>query len=450
MPSLRRRLLAWLLPPLALVAIAAGGGAYVFLERRLTAAYDLDLGDIARALVPYLRANAGHVVLDFTPQAEAVLRADSTDQIYYAIIDSAGRVVAGDNMLPTPSPAAADVPRFWDAQRLDTRIRAAVIDAKVGGMPVRVLAAETTRKRSRAYQDAMLSAIVPAVLLLLAALAGIVLGVRRGLGPLEKLREELQERSHVDLRPVDERHVVEELRPLVSELNGMLSRLEAAQGNQARFIANAAHQLRTPIAGLITQLDLAKTESAQRETHLAHARGGAARLARLAHQILSLAAADPISNPGIPEERCDLAEIVKGHADQWLGWVTARSVEIEFDLAPAPIRCNALLVGELASNLVDNAARYGARNVTVATRLNGERSVLAIADDGQGIPRPERTRIFERFRRLDHVSTEGSGLGLAIVSEIAQRHNASIEVADGKGGIGTRVTVTFPAAKPGA
>ena len=446
MPSLKKRLLAWLLPPLVLVAIAAAGGAYVFLERRLTAAYDLDLGDIARALVPYLRSTAGHVVLDFTPQAEAVLRADSTDQIYYAILDASGRVAAGDNMLPMPSPATAEAPRFWNAQRLGVRIRAAVLDTRVDGMPVRVVAAETTRKRNRAYQDAMLSAIVPAVLLLLAALAGIVLGVRRGLGPLDKLREELQERSHVDLRPVGESHVVDELRPLVNELNGMLSRLDAAQGNQARFIANAAHQLRTPIAGLITQLDLAKSESAQRETHLAHAREGAARLARLAHQILSLAAADPISNPGVREEHCDLAEIVKSHADQWLAWVTARNVEIEFDLEPALLRCSALLVGELASNLVDNAARYGARTVTVATRATGERSMLEVADDGQGVPRAERARIFERFRRLDNASTEGSGLGLAIVSEIAQRHNATIEVADGPRGIGTRVTVSFPAA----
>ena len=138
---------------------------------------------------------------------------------------------------------------------------------------------------------------------------------------------------------------------------------------------------------------------------------------------------------------------MKSHADQWLGWVTARGVEIEFDLEPALLRCNALLVGELASNLVDNAARYGARTVTVATRGGGERSMLTIADDGQGIPRAERTRIFERFRRLDHVSTEGSGLGLAIVSEIAQRHNATIEVADGPRGLGTRVTVSFPAAR---
>ena len=447
MPSLRKRLLAWLLPPLVLVAIAAAGGAYVFLERRLTAAYDLDLGDIARAVVPYLRAVGGNVVLEFTPQAEAVLRADSTDQIYYAVLDERGRVLAGDHVLPTPPPIVADAPRFWDAQRLGIRIRAAVLDAKVDGTPVRVVAAETMRKRNRAYQDAMLSAIIPAVLLLLGAVAGIVLGVRRGLGPLDKLRQELQERSHVDLRPVGEGHMVEELRPLVRALNAMLSRLEAAQDNQARFIANAAHQLRTPIAGVITQLDLAKSESSQRETHLAHAREGAARLARLAHQILSLAAADPISNPGVPEEHCDLADIVKSRADEWLRWVTSRNVEIEFELAPAPLRCNALLVGELASNLVDNAARYGARNVTITTRSTGERSVLEVTDDGQGIPPAERTRIFERFRRLDHASTEGSGLGLAIVSEIAQRHGATIEVADGPAGIGTRVIASFPAAK---
>jgi two-component system, OmpR family, sensor histidine kinase TctE len=267
--------------------------------------------------------------------------------------------------------------------------------------------------------------------------------VRRGLGPVEQLRRELQSRSHKDLSPVTEGDSVYELRPLVSELNDMLARLEAAQETQTRFLANAAHQLRTPIAGLVTQLDLA--QSGAPDTHLAHARESARRLARLAQQILSLAKADPVSNPQVPEQRCDLADIVKDHADMWIRRVTPRDVELEFDLAPANIQGNAVLVGEMASNLVDNAARYGAKTVRVVTRNGGEHSVLEVIDDGPGIPVEERTRIFERFRRLDNESTEGSGLGLAIVSEIAQRHKASIAVNDGDGGAGTCVSVVFPA-----
>lgn len=448
MASLRLRLLAWLLPPLLVVAIVAAGGADAFLERRLTAAYDLDLGDIARAIAPYVRSRDGKISVGFTPQAEAVLRADSTDQIYYAVLDAKGATAAGDPTVPEPLAAPAPEPRFWNATRQGIPVRAVVLDSQADGTPVRIVVTETMRKRNRASRDAALSAIVPAALLVVAAIAGIVIGVGRGLRPVDTLRAQLQSRSHLDLRPLEEQHLVDELRPLVQALNAMLARLDAAQETQARFIANAAHQLRTPIAGVITQLDLAKGGGAQQDQHLAHAREGAARLARLAHQILSLAAADPRGNPTLPEERIDLADVVKNRADEWVRMVTGRDVEIEFDLATAPTRGNGLLAGELATNLVDNAMRYGAGNVKVATRVEAGRSLLEVSDDGRGIPPGERTRIFERFRRLDNESTEGSGLGLAIVSEIAQRHGARVEVRDGPGGRGTCVAVSFPAPVP--
>ena len=444
--SLRLRLLAWLLPPLITVAVVAGGGAYSFLQRRLTAAYDQDLGDIARAVASYVRYRDGRIQVDFTPQAESVLRADSQDQIFYAVLDPTGRVASGDRALPAPSRDPAPLPHFWDAVRIDTPVRAVVLDGLADGFPVRVVAAETMRKRNAASRDAMLSAIIPAVLLLIAAVIGVVLGVRRGLGPLAALRDELQSRPPTDLRPVDEKHVMSELRPLVSALNGMLARLELAQGQQKRFIADAAHQLRTPIAGLVTQLDLAKDDIGDRERHLAQAREGAARLARLARQVLSLAAADPGSNPVIAQEEFDLAEVARSHADEWLRMASPRGVELEFNLRPAPVRGSALLVGELASNLVDNAARYGARIVCVQTRRDDKQAILEVEDDGRGIPAAERTRVFERFRRLDGQSTEGSGLGLAIVREIAQRHGGTVGVADGREGRGTRITVAFPAA----
>jgi two-component system sensor histidine kinase TctE len=446
MQSLRRRLLAWLLPPLVVVGVAAGSGAYVFLERRLTAAYDLDLSDIARTIIPYLHAKDGAIALVFNPQAEAVLRADSTDQIRYMVMDGAGRVVAGDASLPRAPFVPAPAPRFWDGEHMQQRIRAVALSAVVDGTPVQIVATETRRKRDIAALESALSALVPALLLSIAAILAVLLGVRRGLGPVEELRKQVQSRSHVDLRPVEESGVVEELQPLVRELNDMLGRLASAQGVQARFIANAAHQLRTPIAGLTTQLELAAGgDAAARATHLAHAREGALRLSRLAQQILSLASADPISNPAMPQQPCDLAGIVRDHAGPWLRAVTPRGVEMEFDLAPAPINGNSMLVGELASNLVDNAARYGAKTVKVATTHVDARSILRVSDDGPGIPVDQRSRIFERFHRLDNESTEGSGLGLAIVKEIAQRHGAAVTVDDADTGGGTRVSVSFPA-----
>ncbi len=444
MRSLRFRLLAWLIPPLLVVGIAAAGGAYVFMERRLTTAYDHDLGDTARALVPYLRRDGDGVRLELTELALSILRADSSDQIFYAVRDARGRVAAGDESLVVQAKGTDISPNFWDGTLRGVPVRAVSFETKVSGLPVTVIAAETTRKRQQAARDAMLSAMTPVVLLSAAAVVAILFGVRRGLGPIDQLREEVQARSHLDMRPVEEHQVVDELRPLVEELNRMLQRLQRAQETQAKFIANAAHQLRTPIAGLVTQLHLARGDSADGAVHLAGAVEAATRLARLAQQILSLAAADPISNPAVNDETCDLAEIVKDHANTWIRQATARDVELEFDLDRAPIRGNALLVGELAANLIDNAARYGARTVTAATHRAGGRSILEVIDDGPGIPAAERVHIFERFRRLDNESTTGSGLGLAIVREIAQRHSAEVRLSDAPGGVGTLVSVSFP------
>jgi len=160
--------------------------------------------------------------------------------------------------------------------------------------------------------------------------------------------------------------------------------------------------------------------------------------------VLSLAAADPVSNPVSRSEHADLAEIVKGHADAWVRTAAARHVDLEFDLAPAPIEGDPVLVGELAANLVDNATRYGAKYVMIGTRRTGVRSILEVVDNGPGIPAGERERIFERFHRVDRNDAGGgSGLGLAIVREIAQRHGATISVDDGPTGRGVRISVSF-------
>ena len=445
MRSLRLSLLAWIMPPLVVVGVSGAAGAYVFMQRRLTAAYDQDLGDIARALVPYLSVRNGSVDLVFTEQSDAVLRADSNDQIYYAVRDARGRLVAGDDSLPASERPAGEPPVFTDTTRAGAPIRAASLAAMVDGQRVGVVAAETTRKRDSAARDAMFSALAPTVLLILAAAAAVVFGVRRGLDPIEKLGGELRARSHLDLRPLPESQLAIELQPLAHALNEMFDRLQGAQQAQARFIANAAHQLRTPIAGLLTQIDLARGGAS--DAHLQHARDSAGRLARLAHQILSLAAADPVSNPAMPDERFDLAALVRDSAAQWVR--ANRTAELEFELETAPVAGSAVLVGEMASNLVDNATRYGGTWVSIRTRHTAAGAVLEVEDNGRGIPPEARAIIFERFRRLEASSSQGSGLGLAIVQEIAQRHEAHVTIEDGSHGRdgtpgGTRVRVQFP------
>ena len=442
MRSLRVALLGWLLPPLVVVGLAATAGAYVFMQHRLTAAYDQDLGDIARALVPYLRAQDGRIQLVFTEQSDAVLRADSNDKIFYAVRDEEGRLIAGDPTVPKGASDDRENVSFWNTTREGERIRAAMLYGLVGDQVVTVVAAETMRKRDRAARDALVSSLAPTVLLLFAAFGAVLFGVRRGLEPLEALGGAVRRRAPRDLQPLPEAPLAEELRPLVHALNEMFRQLDESQAAQARFIANAAHQLRTPIAGLVSQLDLARAGGPDAATHVDHARLASQRLARLAQQILSLAAADPISNAATARQPCDLAEIVRGRAAEWLR--AAKEAELEFELQAARLRGNPVLLGELAANLVDNATRYGGTLVKIATGEGDGHAWLEVQDNGRGIPVEARSRIFERFERLEGATTEGSGLGLAIVSEIAQRHGGDVRVEEAPGG-GTRVVVSFEA-----
>lgn len=446
MASLERRLLGWLVAPLLVVGAVAAASAYVLIHQRLTAAFDQDLSDIAAALVPHLSAIDGRIALRFPAEADEVLRTDRADRIYYSVTTPEGLWIAGDRGLPRPPRHSDGGPVIFDAMHLGSRVRAVVLEPTVDGIPVVVISAETTKKRDSSALETLAASVLPVLALLLAALSAVVLGVRRALRPVEHLRAEIQSRSLTDLRPVDEGLALDELKPLVRELNQMLARLDEAQRTQARFVANAAHQLRTPVAALVNQLDLADENSRPGDAHVTNARAAAGRIARLVQQLLSLAAADPSSNPSAAKERFDLSETVRGCAGEWLRLANARGAELAFDLGPAPVVGNPLLAGELATNLVDNAVRYGARQVSIAARLVGDRALLEVTDDGPGIPAADRERVFERFYRVNGTRAEGSGLGLAIVREIADRHGATVHMGEGPEGRGTRIGVLFRAA----
>ncbi|QJR09570.1 Swarming motility regulation sensor protein RssA [Usitatibacter rugosus] len=434
---------------MVVVLALAAAGSYQLLHEHQTASFDEDLADVATATVIHVGLQDGTPALLAPTQSETILRSDAETRMYFALFGSDGRLIAGDPALRVPPAHVNPGPHFWYANVAGKTVRATSRQVSVGGGPVTLAVAETMSKRERAQLEALLSVIAPTMLLCVLAAVMVLYGVKRGLAPLEHLREEIQARSYQDLSPISDADVAEELKPVLRELNNMLGRLGEAQRTQVRFVANAAHQLRTPIAGLLAQLDLVRAGTeVERAAHLGQARSSAERLARLAQQLLSLASADPASNPEVEQRACDLSDIVRDRADSWLRATTQRGVEVEFDLDVAPIRGNPMLLGELATNLVDNASRYGARNVRIATRHWGRSSLLEVTDDGPGIPEAERGRIFERFYRLDNESTEGSGLGLAIVREIAQRHGASVELSERPGESGTRVGVMFPALAP--
>ncbi len=375
------------------------------------------------------------------------MRRDSFDTVYYRVLGPAGEVIAGDEGLPEPStdaPGGAVV--AYDTAYNGTQVRAVAIPAQCGLESCRVLVAETMVKRKRMARDILFSTLLPEMLIAVATILIVWFGVKRGLGPLAKLSDEIKARSPGDLRPIPAAGTPEETQPLVSALNGLLEEVSQASRNQQRFLANAAHQLRTPLAGLQahTELALAKPLPPEVRAELEQVHQATIRTARLANQLLALARAEPGARGNAAE--LNLKTLAEGEADAWVHQALARDVDLGFELDWAPVEGDVFLLREALANLVHNALEYSQRggHVTVRTGRREAHSFLEVEDDGPGIPAQERERVLERFYRVPGTTGTGSGLGLAIVREIAAGHGATISITDGTGEKGCRVGITFP------
>jgi signal transduction histidine kinase len=292
---------------------------------------------------------------------------------------------------------------------------------------------------------------VPEGLLVALAAVGVWYGVGRGLAPLDRLRAEVGRRSDQDLSSLEAQRVPREVRPLVDAINALLARLDSALAAHRRFVANAAHQLRTPLAGLDAQAELALRESepeaVRRSLEQVHQAAG--RAARLVSQLLSLARLEPRSGRPLQVEPLDLNELARDTTARWVPPALARGIDLCFESNGAQAKAlgDRLLLEELLGNLLDNAVRYtpSKGEVTVRVQRSGRGIELSVEDNGPGIPEDERDKVLERFKRgSTGLQTSGSGLGLAIVREIAVTHGAEIRLEAGKHGRGTRVSVAFP------
>jgi two-component system sensor histidine kinase TctE len=376
------------------------------------------------------------------PQAvDQVLRTDRFDRIYYRIMSPSGIEIAGDTELPPPPGDQIAHNTVYDGKK----VRVVTVHSPCGSSICTVLVGETTLKRERLARDILLQSLFPEILIALATLVIVWFGVKRGLRPLARLSEEIKSRSAGDLRPIDAAGAPQETRPLVGALNGLLEEVSAASRSQQRFLANAAHQLRTPLAGLQahTELALAQPIPEPCRAQLEQVHRATIRTGRLANQLLALARTEPGARSATAA--VDLKGIAGGEADAWVRQSLARDIDLGFELDPAPVRGDAFLLREALSNLVHNAIEYSSRGgrVTVRTGRRNGHAFLEVEDDGPGIAPEERERVLERFYRVPGTPGTGSGLGLAIVREIAASHTASLFVAEGTTG-GCRVGITFP------
>lgn len=294
----------------------------------------------------------------------------------------------------------------------------------------------------------LLGSLAPAIAVAIAAAILFWIGIRRSLAPLTRMRDEIARRSPTDLSSLAEADTLQEVRPLVTALNHLLGRLSAALGTQQRFIANAAHQMRTPLAGLKTHVALAQRELQPDEIRslLKIIAGETERASHLAVQLLTLARAEPSPGSTLTDAPVNLREVAARSVQEWVPRALQMGIDLGFELEDAWTSGDALLLKELLGNLIDNSIAYTPRDGTVTVRTNSSDAtcVLEIDDSGSGIPPSERDRVFERFYRMPGTSGDGCGLGLAIVREIADRHSAKINLDSPPSGQGSRIRVTFP------
>lgn len=462
--SLRRQLLLWLLLPLAIVLGISSVVSYYRALHFANLAYDRSLYRTALALADQVDMDGVHVVADLPQVAKDLLVYDETDAIYYRISAPNGDYVLGEKALPSPTtrPASGDH-LYFESQFKNEAIRVVAFSLPIENSTKTVLVevAETVDKRNDLVEEIVGEMIIPQLLILLLAAALIFIGIKRGLLPLQRLQQSINARSHRDLSPLNVDAAPREIKPLLKAMNNLMTRVQDTVKLQQQFIADASHQMRTPIAGLHTQAQLALREKDPKAIHstLEHVVSSSSRLSHLLSRLLSMASVDPAAGREAKFKEVNLVTLATKVTSDFIAAASDKKIDLGFDAKTqqSTILGDDLMLREMLANLIDNAINYtpekGLITVSVEkiTEKNGDKILLCVTDNGIGIPPEERTQVYERFHRLADNEGKGCGLGLAIVKEIVLAHSADIEITDGlrannHAGLGTMIVVTFKAA----
>ncbi len=414
--------------------------------------YDRWLIDSTRSLAQAVRTDNGHIRFDLPRVAQEVFQFDEVDKTYFQVSSQEQGFIAGERSLPNSPPASLGGIRLAYALVDGARVRlvATRIAPPSTTDTVTVEVAETLLKRSTLAREILLGMAAPQITLLALALLLAWQGVSRGLKPLTDLAREIEERGQSNLSPVLHRGWHRETRVLATRINELLARLDTTLQAQQRFVADAAHQLRTPLAAILLHAERA-VRAPDAPTEKEALRGlhrSVERAARLSQQLLSLARTDPEATVAFEPKPVDLSALARRVGEEWIPRALER--DIDFGLLVPEDRVlvsgDERLLAEMLSNLIDNALRYGndGGHVTVIVE-GGPPPRISVQDDGPGIPPAERERIFERFYRMPDSVGEGCGLGLAIVQEVARLHHSRVEIAAGLDDRGSRFTVCFEA-----
>jgi len=484
--SLFGEILDWMLAPLLLLWPMSVALTWLVAQNIANRPFDRDLAQMARTVARQVvvergsRDAASRVRLRLPDLVAEVMRADDADKVYFQVLGARGEFVAGERDLPVPEePAAAPQEMRYrdDAVRGDA-VRVAYLwlapTGVAGEAPTLVQVAETLEERARLATEIIKGVIVPQFVVLPLAVLLVWFALARGIKPLNELQQRIRRRESHDLAPLPERDVPEEVAPLVGAINELLARLDRSISTQKHFLADAAHQLKTPLAGLRMQAELAQREidagapdpkSLKRSLQqIAHS---SQRAAHMVNQLLAMARAEDKESARRPPQDVNLARLARETVRDFVPRAMDKRIDLGYEgpdegqslAMPADARLlgQPLLVRELIRNLVDNALQYTPAGGTVTVRVMadpfGQVVVLQVEDTGPGIPEAERALVLQPFYRALGTDVDGSGLGLAIVNEIAHQHQAELTIDDARPraaaaaqgiGCGAMITVRFP------
>ena len=456
--SLRRQLLAWVLLPLACaVAIDAGLEYRSSVETASVIQDNLLLGS-ARMIAEQISFENGAFEHMIPPAALELFQSQNADRIYYRVTTGAGHLLAGYTDLPLPHAGfSADSPHFFAATMRGEAVRVVAFFQPVIGnpsaLPVVVEVAQTMRGREQLTDKLWLHAVGQQLLILALAAGFILFGLHRGLQPLIRLRNDVRARREGSLKPLQTDGVPMELRPLVDAFNDYIARLENHTNLRGIFIQNVAHQLRTPLTVLTTQISdaLRAQNKPAADVPLQAARKTLQQTGRLVNQFLTLSSAQATVANLRQMTVQDCCEVIQGVLEDLALQAHSRDIDLGFERVggEAAMRADPVALREIAVNLIDNAIRYTPTGgaVTVRVASHGGRITLSVEDNGPGVAIENREKIFQRFFRLDASDGAGSGLGLAIVKELATQCGAAVRVETPRhGGHGMLLLVEFGSA----
>ncbi|MEY3106169.1 MAG: hypothetical protein RIT35_332 [Pseudomonadota bacterium] len=449
--SLKAEMLFRLIIPLILFVILDGILSYFVTLHYVDEAYDRWLLDSAESLIQEIKVREGKVSIDLPDVALEIFKWDEGDKTYFKITSSTNEVLAGDQSVPEPKKLKTDwsKPIFFNDKMYgeSVRIVSMLITIDASSTKAYIHVAETLNKRRAMMIDTLLADVIPQIILILLTSIYLLTGLTKGLKPLHLLANKIAQRSSRDLSPIPEQLVFLEVRTLTNTINELLEAHTQAIANQQRFIANAAHQLRTPLAGLKLQAERALREKdiAAMKPALQQIQNSADRMSHLTTQLLVLAKSELI-NGTYELVPVNLHQLAKHVCMEWVPKALNKGMKLAFESLDDElyVQGDEVLLRELLINLIDNAMNYSGINGNIIVKLNSNpRPCLTVEDDGVGIPESETNKIFERFYRIPSSTGNGCGLGLAIVKEIADLHNARIQLKKSEFKSGTRIDLIF-------